>query len=120
MFSLFAMGPNRAQSQPCDPSITLSQRGYRLFAPVYDLIFGLSLQHGRRLAIAALDARPGDRVLEVGVGSGLSLSMYAPEVSVMGIDISSEMLNKARRRVARKKASRAAHPAANGRRATGL
>lgn len=88
-----------------DASISLSQRGYRLFAPIYDFVFGLSLQHGRRLAIAALDARPGDRILEVGVGSGMSLPMYPQGVSVIGIDISNEMLDKARQRVDRRKLS---------------
>jgi hypothetical protein len=48
-----------------------SRRGYRLFAPLYDIVFGTSLQDGRRLAIAALDCKAGDRILEVCVGSGL-------------------------------------------------
>ncbi|MGD2171186.1 MAG: methyltransferase domain-containing protein [Gammaproteobacteria bacterium] len=82
-----------------------SQLGYRLFAPVYDLVFGSSLQAGRRLAIAALDARPGERILEVGVGSGLSLSMYPLDAFVVGIDISSDMLSRARRRIDRAQSS---------------
>jgi phosphatidylethanolamine/phosphatidyl-N-methylethanolamine N-methyltransferase len=88
-----------------DTSNSSSRRGYRLFAPVYDYVFGLSLQHGRRLAIAALDASPGERILEVGVGSGMSLPMYPGQVSVIGIDISREMLRKARRRVDRRNLS---------------
>ncbi|HTP94755.1 MAG TPA: methyltransferase domain-containing protein [Burkholderiales bacterium] len=81
----------------------LSQRGYRLFAPLYDLVFGASLHHGRRLAVAALDCRPGDRVLEVCVGSGLSLPFYPGHVRITGIDISPEMLAKASERVLRKR-----------------
>jgi phosphatidylethanolamine/phosphatidyl-N-methylethanolamine N-methyltransferase len=84
-----------------------SQRGYRLFAPLYDFVFGLSLQQGRKLAIAALAARPGERILEVGVGSGMSLPMYPQDVSVIGIDISNEMLHKARHRINKRKGFRA-------------
>lgn len=82
-------------------TIEASQRGYRLFLPAYDLFFGMGLQHGRRMAVAALDCQPGERVLEVGVGSGLALSLYPRDVHVTGVDISHEMLTKAARRVAR-------------------
>ena len=81
----------------------LSQRGYRRFAPLYDFVFGLSLHHGRRLALEALDCRPGDRILDVCVGSGLSLPMYPPEVRVTGIDHSREMLARAARQVRRRR-----------------
>lgn len=81
-------------------SIEVIQRGYRLFAPLYDLVFGASLAPGRREAIAALDCRPGDRVLEVCVGTGLALQLYPAGVHVTGIDISREMLKKAEARVA--------------------
>jgi len=82
-----------------------SRRGYRLFAPLYDTVFGLSLHHGRRLAIDALDCHAGDRILEVGVGSGLSLPLYPPDVCVTGIDISREMLEKAARRASLRRLS---------------
>jgi phosphatidylethanolamine/phosphatidyl-N-methylethanolamine N-methyltransferase len=78
-----------------------SRRGYRLFAPLYDLVFGASLQHGRRVAVAALDCRPGEKVLELGIGSGLSLALYPADAEVVGIDLSEEMLALARRRLAR-------------------
>ncbi len=81
-------------------AIELSQRGYRRFAPLYDLVFGASLAPGRRAALKALDCRPGDRVLEVCVGTGLSLPLYPREVRVTGIDVSREMLAKAAARVA--------------------
>ena len=75
-------------------AIELSQRGYRRFAPLYDLVFGASLAPGRRAAIRSLACRPGDRVLEVCVGTGLSLPLYPRGVRVTGIDVSREMLAK--------------------------
>lgn len=75
---------------------------YRRYATVYDALFGPVLQPGRKAVIEALDCRPGERVLEVGVGTGLSLPMYPPHVRVTGIDLSREMLEKARTRVRRR------------------
>jgi len=75
-----------------------SRRGYRLFAPLYDIVFGPSLHQGRRIAIKALDGHPGERILEVCVGSGLSLPLYPKGVQVTGIDLSHEMLLKAAQR----------------------
>jgi phosphatidylethanolamine/phosphatidyl-N-methylethanolamine N-methyltransferase len=80
-------------------TVNLIQHGYHRFAPLYDIFFGASLQPGRRIALAALDCRPGDRILEVCVGSGLSLPLFPPYVRVTGIDISRDMLAKAARRV---------------------
>lgn len=77
------------------------QRAYALFAPVYDLLFGSVLAHGRRAAVHGLGLHSGDRVLEVGVGTGLSLSDYPPDVRVTGIDLAPEMLARARARVSR-------------------
>lgn len=81
-------------------SLRSSQRGYRLFAPVYDAVFGASLQRARRTAMSALACQPGERILEVGVGSGLSLPLYPRGVEVMAVDLSAEMLARARRRAA--------------------
>jgi phosphatidylethanolamine/phosphatidyl-N-methylethanolamine N-methyltransferase len=75
---------------------------YRRYANVYDALFGPVLQPGRKAVLSALQCRPGDRVLEVGVGTGLSLPMYPPSVRVTGIDVSGEMLAKARTRVTRR------------------
>jgi len=75
---------------------------YRRYAGFYDALFGPVLQAGRRAVMEALRLRPGDRVLEVGVGTGLSLPMYPQSVRITGIDVSHEMLEKARRRVARR------------------
>src|SRR5438874_2458011 len=76
---------------------------YRRYAAVYDAVFGPVLQPGRKAVVQALGLRPGDRVLEVGVGTGLSLPLYPRDVSITGIDVSREMLEKARGRVARKR-----------------
>lgn len=73
---------------------------YRRYAPVYDQVFGMVLSPGRESIIKALNCRPGDRVLEVGVGTGMSLPLYPPDVRVTGIDISADMLERARSRVA--------------------
>lgn len=76
---------------------------YRRYANVYDAIFGPVLQPGRKAVMQALEFRPGERVLEVGVGTGLSLPMYPPGVRITGVDISGEMLDKARERIRRKR-----------------
>jgi phosphatidylethanolamine/phosphatidyl-N-methylethanolamine N-methyltransferase len=76
---------------------------YRRYAGFYDALFGPVLQPGRKAVLDALRLRPGDRVLEVGVGTGLSLPLYPADVRVTGIDVSREMLEKARSRVAKRK-----------------
>jgi phosphatidylethanolamine/phosphatidyl-N-methylethanolamine N-methyltransferase len=75
---------------------------YRRYASVYDALFGPMLQPGRKAVLEALECRPGDRVLEVGVGTGLSLPLYPPFVRLTGVDLSREMLEKARTRVRRR------------------
>lgn len=76
--------------------ITSIRRAYRFYAPVYKYIFGGIVGEGRREAVNALPKEPGDRILEIGVGTGLSLPLYQPEVEVAGIDVSPEMLAIAR------------------------
>ena len=76
---------------------------YRRYASVYDAVVGPVLQPGRKAVVQALGLRPGDRVLEVGVGTGLSLPLYPRDVRITGIDVSREMLEKARRRVSRRR-----------------
>ena len=72
---------------------------YRRYANHYDRIFGPVFNPGRKLAMRTLDIGPDQRVLEVGVGTGLSLPYYHPKSRVVGIDISPEMLAKAEERV---------------------
>lgn len=73
-------------------------KAYARWAPVYDLVFGQVFEHGRRSTIAIAD-RIGGRVLDVGVGTGLSLSRYSPSTKLCGVDISEPMLRKAQERV---------------------
>src|SRR5919202_2783403 len=77
-------------------------RVYENIAWAYDLLFGPALHPGRVDAIKRMGIRPGDRVLEVGVGTGINAPLYPRDCSVTGIDLSSSMLEKARERVARK------------------
>jgi len=72
---------------------------YRRWAPVYDYTFGLVAREGRRHAVSMINQSDG-RVLEVGVGTGLSLPDYKRHLEVVGIDLSPDMLEKARERVA--------------------
>jgi phosphatidylethanolamine/phosphatidyl-N-methylethanolamine N-methyltransferase len=76
---------------------------YRRYARVYDALFGPVLHPGRTWVVEALDCLRGERILEVGVGTGLSLPLYPDFVRVTGIDVSREMLDQARQRVARKR-----------------
>jgi phosphatidylethanolamine/phosphatidyl-N-methylethanolamine N-methyltransferase len=78
------------------------KQAYRRYAGFYNAIFGPVLQPGRKAVIEALDCKPGHRVLEVGVGTGLALDLYPAGVKVVGIDVSTEMLEKARQRVAKR------------------
>jgi phosphatidylethanolamine/phosphatidyl-N-methylethanolamine N-methyltransferase len=73
-------------------------KAYARWAPVYDLVFGAVFDRGRKAAIAAAE-RIGGRILDVGVGTGLSLADYSPGNHVCGVDLSEPMLRKARERV---------------------
>lgn len=77
------------------------QAAYRRYASVYDALFGPVLHAGGKAVIEALACGPGERVLEVGVGTGLSLPLYPRGTRLVGVDLSPEMLQKARSRVAR-------------------
>jgi phosphatidylethanolamine/phosphatidyl-N-methylethanolamine N-methyltransferase len=79
---------------------TMVAEAYGRWAPVYDFVFGPVFQRGRSAAIDAAE-RIGGRILEVGVGTGLSLAGYSRSNSIFGVDISAPMLGKARKRVAK-------------------
>lgn len=72
---------------------------YRRYARHYDTVFGPVFAAGRRMAVQRVNTRPGQRILEVGVGTGLSLPDYRDDARVTGIDVSPEMLQVAQRRV---------------------
>ena len=74
-------------------------RAYAILSPVYDFLFDKIFYPGRVAAIILLEIQPGNRVLEVGVGTGLNLPLYSRDCNVTGIDISKEMLRKAEERV---------------------
>ena len=75
---------------------------YEKLSTVYDVFFGPILHPGRLLALQRMDIQPGARVLEVGVGTGISSALYPHNCHVTAIDFSAPMLAKARRRVSRK------------------
>ncbi len=80
--------------------LDLIRRLYGKGARVYDAVFGPLLDRGRRLAVETVNATGVKSVLEVGVGTGLSLPLYRRDLKVTGIDLSPEMLARARERAA--------------------
>lgn len=78
---------------------SLIELTYRRFAPIYDAIFGAVLQPGRKRGVQTLHCQTDHQVLEVGVGTGLSLDLYPDSVKVIGIDICPDMLKRAQERV---------------------
>ena len=78
------------------------ERAYARWAPVYDLVFGAVFERGRMAAIEAAEQAcgpAGGRILEVGVGTGISLPDYARNNLLTGVDLSEPMLRKAQERV---------------------
>ncbi|MGI9383290.1 MAG: class I SAM-dependent methyltransferase, partial [Methyloligellaceae bacterium] len=74
------------------------QRAYRRWAPIYDLTFGRIAEAGRLHAVEIINRRKGT-VLEVGVGTGLSLPRYADHLKITAVDLSPDMLARAQERV---------------------
>ena len=74
-------------------------KAYARWAPVYDLVFGAVFDAGRKASIAAAE-RIGGRILDVGIGTGISLTDYSPSNRIVGVDYSEPMLRKAHQRVA--------------------
>jgi len=72
---------------------------YRAWAPVYDRLLERLFRPGRKAATRALALRSGERVLLVGVGTGLDLPLLPSGVTGLGVDLSPSMLAHARRRV---------------------
>ena len=77
------------------------ERVYEKLASTYDLFFGPTLHPGRLVARDRMGIRPGDHILEVGVGTGINASLYPANCQITGIDLSTSMLDKARKKVKR-------------------
>jgi len=82
-------------------SVAKTYAQWARFAPIYDLVFGPALSQGRKDSIAAAE-RLGGRILEVGIGTGISLTQYSGKNRVVGVDYSEPMLRKAHERVIEK------------------
>src|SRR6201987_5170808 len=91
-------GTIKLDDAPLDFDREMVEQAYDRWAPIYDLVFGGVFSKGRDAAIQATN-KIGGRVLEVGVGTGISLPLYAPHVRIFGTDISQAMLNNAKQRV---------------------
>ncbi len=78
--------------------VSHAERIYSSYSGFYDLLFDAVLHPGRRRAVEAMAVEAGDRILEVGVGTGLSLPLYPEGCRIAGIDISLPMLRKAAER----------------------
>jgi phosphatidylethanolamine/phosphatidyl-N-methylethanolamine N-methyltransferase len=77
------------------------RRTFDRLAPIYDMIYGALLMPGRRLAMKRMAPNAGDRVLEVGVGTGIGLELYPRRARIVGIDLSAPMLRRAAARLQR-------------------
>src|SRR4030088_1554006 len=75
------------------------ETAYARWAPIYDAVCGPVMVQGRRAAAQAARA-VGGRILEVGVGTGLSFDDYDRSTEITGIDLSEPMLAKARAKIA--------------------
>lgn len=76
------------------------RRTYARWAPFYDYTFGKVSDWGRMRTVDYINRHEG-RVLEVGIGTGIALPHYKPSLKVTAIDLSPQMLQRARERVAR-------------------
>ncbi len=90
----------RTAAQPGALDADAVRAAYKRWAGVYDAVFGGVSGWGRRRAVAEVNLLPGTRVLEVGVGTGLALPHYLPSKRITGIDLSADMLDLARKKVA--------------------
>ncbi len=80
-------------------TVEYMEKLYNCYSGVYDFVFGKVFQSGRIMAPRLLELFPGARVLETGVGTGLSIPLLPDDIYLTGIDLSEQMLNKARKRI---------------------
>ena len=76
------------------------ERVYTAYAKIYDRIFGKVFHEGRQSVIQNLNVQPNEKILEVGVGTGLALPMYPRHCRIVGIDFSEGMLDQAKQKAA--------------------
>jgi phosphatidylethanolamine/phosphatidyl-N-methylethanolamine N-methyltransferase len=95
-----SMRPLRERRPAAAMDLDAVIKAYRRYAGIYDLVFGPAFQWGRARSVARINALDCTTVLEVGVGTGLSLPRYRSDKRIVGIDVSPDMLAIARRRVA--------------------
>lgn len=81
------------------------EKVYSNYSGVYDLIFGKIFESGREIGLELLDIRKDDNILEVGVGTGLSLPFYPRYCRIVGIDLSAKMLKEAEKKIKESKLS---------------
>jgi phosphatidylethanolamine/phosphatidyl-N-methylethanolamine N-methyltransferase len=93
------MGGNEVEAYTFDRNVV--EKAYAGWAPIYDMVFGAVFAPGRAAAVRAAEA-VGGRVLDVGVGTGLSLDQYSPRNRIVGIDLSEPMLRRAIARMQRR------------------
>jgi len=80
-------------------SVPYTEKVYDACSSVYDFVFGKVFQNGRVKAPELLNLFPGAQLLEVGIGTGLSLPLLSKNIEITGIDLSAKMLAKAEHRV---------------------
>jgi len=80
-------------------SVEYVEKVYDRYSKLYDVIFGKVFHSGREMAPELLELKPGHQLLEVGVGTGLSLPMLPKDIDITGVDLSQKMLDEARKRV---------------------
>jgi len=93
-----AMSGIRVEAYTFDKGVV--EKAYAGWAPIYDVVFGAVFAPGRAAAVRAAE-RVGGRVLDVGVGTGISLSQYSSRNRIVGIDLSEPMLRRAKARMRR-------------------
>ena len=76
----------------------VTSKTYDVWSWFYDHTFGALVRRRQHRAVQQLRAKPGDRVLDIGVGTGMLLPLYPRDVTVVGMDLSSGMLAKAARK----------------------
>ncbi len=91
----------RERAPEAGPTTDLMRKAYARWAPVYDVVYDKLTEPAARAAVQAAVAH-GPRVLEAGVGTGLSLGYYPRDSFVCGVDLSEDMLKRAGRKVARR------------------